>query len=157
MIHINGPLVFNNYVRFTAIQRFSQPGPTISFLSTTQGEMDADVCSQNLIRHAVPPQLCSSLPFSVALIRAPKLDSSAVLSFFMLFCVCAPSPPTPARAPPLALSASISQLFSVRAGSAFSLQRGADISVELCYCKAIAFGSDDVTTEQIFGHCVGMM
>ena len=39
----------------------------------------------------------------------------------------------------------------------FPLQRRPDILVELCHCKAIALGSDDVTTEQIFGHCVGMM
>lgn len=101
--------VLNNYVSFATILRFFIAKCTSSFLSMTEAEMDADVCSQNLIRHAVPPQLCSSPSFSITMIRPLNWIPLRFYHFCVVLCFC--NPPYPStHAPPLTICASIFQL-----------------------------------------------
>lgn len=75
----------------------------------TEDEMDADVFSQNLIRHTVPPQLCLPPPFSITMIRPPNWIPLG-LYHFLCFCVSALSAPPSTHAPPLTICASLFQL-----------------------------------------------
>lgn len=152
LIHINGPFVLNDDIRFATIQRSSEPSMQ-SFLSMTQGEMDADACSENLIRHAVPPQLCSSLSFSLALIRPLNWIPVRFYHFYVVLCLCTLPRPSHSRSTSHSICLHFSA-FSIHANSAFVTPKGWHFS-RLCYCKAVPRSSDDVTTEQIFSHCVG--
>lgn len=95
LIHINGAFVLNNYVRFATIQRFSQP----SVQSYPWRRARWMLMCAHRISSDTPFHLSSARcsPFiSIALIKASKLDSSAVLSFLCCFsfflhvCLCTP-------------------------------------------------------------------
>lgn len=89
-IHIFGPFFVQNNCQIAHQSQLLKAKHTISVSSMMQEETAADVSAQNLIRHAVPLQLCSSVSFSIALIKALNWTPARFYHFCVVLCSCTP-------------------------------------------------------------------